>query len=355
MNEVITQKRTTIYGIAKHANVSVRTITRYLNGKGYVGQDTRHRIQKVIKKFDYHPSSSARSLSRMKTMMIGVALYHADYLARCQDNFFPLLMSGLVENFGRGGYGLQILETCPEASEHKQGLYYLDRIKDASLDGLILADSSLPEQDIIDLQQYGVPFVLASRYMEALAGRCVLADDYREGYLMARFLLDRGHKSIAYFGLPVSFTEGSQAMEGIAKAVEEYGGNFRRQDVIRSGKHVIGRMMEILGREDAPTAVICATTQMSSWLVQLLRSGFHVPDGFECAGVMLDVELLPCRQLVYVSSPKGRKIGLKASELLLDMINGKEKRTKPVNVGTGSLRPLPDSMAEVLKLLEQEC
>ena len=351
MAKITSQKRTTIYEVAKRANVSVRTVSRYVNKSGYVGEGARGRVKAAIGELDYFPSSPARSLSKMRTMMIGIALYHADYLARSQDSFFPLLVSGLMENLGRYGYGLQILETCSESAEHNRGVYFLDKVKDGSLDGLVLADSLYSEEKVLELQQYEVPFVLAGRLVKGLFGHCVIADDFREGYLMAKFLFERGHKNVAYFGLPLSFTEGSHAMDGIDKAARECGGHFNSQDVIKNDKNVMNRMIELLERKDAPTAVVCATTHISFWLAQLLRGGLRVPCGFEFAGVMFGNELLPCEQLVYVSSPKGRKIGLEASRLLLDIINGREEADEPVNVGVGKMRPVPNDTTEVFDML----
>ena len=353
MAKISGQKRTTVYEVAKRANVSVRTVSRYVNKSGYVGEGARARVKAAIGELDYFPSSTARNLRKMRTRMIGVVLYHADYLASSQDSFFPLLVSGLMEGLGSYGYGLQILETCSESAEHKRGVHFLDKVKDGGLDGLVLADSLYHEEKVVELQQYGVPFVLAGRLVKGLFGHSVIADDFKEGYLMAKFLFERGHKNVAYFGLPLPFTEGSQAMDGVAKAAGECGGHFNSQDVIKNDKNVINRMIELLERKDAPTAVVCATTQISSWLAQLLRNGLRVPRGFEFTGVMLKAELLPCRQLVYVSPPKGRKIGYGAGKLLLDMINGKEERTEPVNVGMGEMYPVPDTKTGIFDLLRQ--
>lgn len=62
----------TISDIAKEANVSQTTVSRVLNNSGYVKDETRKKVLKVMKDLNYSPSAIARSLSTKKTNIIGV-------------------------------------------------------------------------------------------------------------------------------------------------------------------------------------------------------------------------------------------------------------------------------------------
>mgnify|MGYP000943205472 FL=1 len=62
----------TISDIAKKAKVSQSTVSRVLNGSGYVKEETKNRIEAVIKELNYTPSAIARSLSKRETNAIGV-------------------------------------------------------------------------------------------------------------------------------------------------------------------------------------------------------------------------------------------------------------------------------------------
>ena len=60
--------------IAKHVNVSVSTVSRVLNGKDRVSEETREKVLDAIKKFNYKPNEIARSLRNKSSMTIGLVL-----------------------------------------------------------------------------------------------------------------------------------------------------------------------------------------------------------------------------------------------------------------------------------------
>ena len=60
----------TISDIAKLAGVSVATVSRVLNNKGYVKEETRQKIENLIQENGYRPNAVARSLTRSNTSMI---------------------------------------------------------------------------------------------------------------------------------------------------------------------------------------------------------------------------------------------------------------------------------------------
>ena len=64
----------TIYDIAKEAGVSASTVSRVMNGKPGIGEKTRKKIQNLLKKYNYVPNESARSLSTSETRLIGILL-----------------------------------------------------------------------------------------------------------------------------------------------------------------------------------------------------------------------------------------------------------------------------------------
>ena len=68
------RKKVTLIGLAKHAGVSVRTLSRYFKDNNHVSKRTRNQIQATVEKLNYRPSAIARSLRTQKAMSIGLAL-----------------------------------------------------------------------------------------------------------------------------------------------------------------------------------------------------------------------------------------------------------------------------------------
>lgn len=342
MKRISSQGSVTLKDLAEYAGVSIPTISRHLNKSGYVGKDARRKVQESIERLNYYPNAIAQSLRQRKSMSIGLAL---EYIGYGEKAFFSSIVSGLADAVGRKGYSLQFVETSPESAKRKQGLYYLDKVRGRSLDGLVIVDSCLPEEDFLQLRQYGTPFVVVDRLVEQLSGRCILADFRLMGYRLARFLLDRGHRRIAYFGTGEMYTETVHTIEGIRRALDEYGAQLHDEDVVfytaGGGRSIIGPMVRILSREDAPTAAICGI--LTETLAQLIQRGLKVREGFEFAGRLCSPEEVVCRQFVYAVKTKAVQLGQGAGQLLLDLLAGKGERSEPVNVGVGEFsRPTCD-------------
>ena len=81
----------TIKDIAKEAGVSKSTVSRVLNGTGYVREETKRKVEEVIKRYHYTPSSIARNLSRKESNTIGVLIQEVG------NPFFAELLEGITE------------------------------------------------------------------------------------------------------------------------------------------------------------------------------------------------------------------------------------------------------------------
>ena len=64
----------TIKDVAKHADVGIATVSRMINGTGYVSESSRKRIEEAIRELNFIPNERARNLSRKKSGIIGVII-----------------------------------------------------------------------------------------------------------------------------------------------------------------------------------------------------------------------------------------------------------------------------------------
>lgn len=346
--------RVTVHDLASHVGVSSQTISRYLGKKGYVAEKTSQRIKETIERLGYHPNAVARSLRLRKTMTLGLAFYHSKYMSHGDHTYFPLLVGGLSDAVSRRGYSIQFLETHPETAEGRHGTCYLQKVQDRSLDGLVIADAWLPADRILELRQYRIPVVVAGRLLEQMPGRCVLADERLKGYRLARFLLERGHRRIAYFGGERTSTETVFGIEGVEKALGEYGCRLDDRDVVCrksswGAQAMASRIVEVLSSPDAPTASVSMLYRATGTLVQLLQRGLRLSaERFEFAGQVCVPQEYVCKELVYVVEPIGFKLGQSSGELLLDLLEGKPERSEPVNVGVSEFSQPKCDLASML-------
>ena len=88
----------TISDIAKLAGVSVATVSRVLNNKGYVKEETRQKIENLIQENGYRPNAVARSLTRSNTSMIAVIMSNRlnPFFANVLDSLLLVLANYIV-------------------------------------------------------------------------------------------------------------------------------------------------------------------------------------------------------------------------------------------------------------------
>ncbi|MGH0052477.1 MAG: LacI family DNA-binding transcriptional regulator, partial [Sphaerochaetaceae bacterium] len=72
----------TIKDVALKAGVTVTTVSRVLNNRGYLSDKTKEKVRLAMQELDYHPSEIARSLAQRQTTLLGVivpSLLHPYY------------------------------------------------------------------------------------------------------------------------------------------------------------------------------------------------------------------------------------------------------------------------------------
>ena len=178
--------------IAERAGVSTATVSNVINGNHHkVSPETIEKVQKIIEEADYRPSATARSLASRESRIIGVVI--------------PNLPGD--ENFGSDPYACQMLALL-ERYVRKQGYYLMLRsvgqfremipvFSGWNVDGAILLGAFREEVEEIE-QRLNIPTVYIDTYAQNLGIVNVGIDDYKGGFLSARYLLGKGHRRIAF-------------------------------------------------------------------------------------------------------------------------------------------------------------
>ena len=99
--------RVTIKEVAKLAGVSPSTVTRVIQNKSSISDETKKRVRKAMKELNYHPNLNARSLVSSYTQVIGVVLPD-DSDAFYQNPFFPSVFRGIAQVASEFHYAIQI-------------------------------------------------------------------------------------------------------------------------------------------------------------------------------------------------------------------------------------------------------
>jgi len=176
----------TLKDIAKGAGVTVTTVSRVLNNRGYISDETREKVYQVMKELDYQPNEIARSLSRKKSNIIGLIIPTIGH------PFFSELSFYLEYYAYKEGYKLMLCNSQMEAKKEKE---YIDMLRAHQVDGLILASHTLEVEDYINID---LPIVTFDRKVGNIP--YITSDNYQGGSLATNLLINKGCKKIVYIG-----------------------------------------------------------------------------------------------------------------------------------------------------------
>ena len=177
----------TLKDVAKETGLTVSTVSRVLNNRGYISADARERVYEAMKRLNYQPNELARSLSKQTTNTIGVIVPHIDH------PYFARLLSSLETAAYKSGYKL-LLFNSGERDEKEDR--YLEMCKGSRVAGIILCSGRVETQCFEGL---GVPLVTVERFLES-GTAAVECDNRQGGRLAAKHLLERGCRKVVYLG-----------------------------------------------------------------------------------------------------------------------------------------------------------
>ncbi len=271
----------TIYDVARIADVSIKTVSRVLNGEPNVRPETRQRVIDSAAALHYRPSLSARSLAGARSYLLGLLFDNPSpaYVAEVQ--------TGLTTRCREAGYHL-VVEPVSCESPDVGGV--VEALTGAlRMDGLILSPPVCDSEAVLDvLDRIAMPYVRIAPWRDVERGAQVAMDDRRAAYEMTGHLLQLGHRDIGFIRGHPGHGASLRRFEGYAQALADQGvalksdrvaqGNFSSASGVRCGQ-------TLLDRKDRPTAIFASNDDMGLGVMMVAaRLGLSVPDHLSVAG-----------------------------------------------------------------------
>lgn len=201
----------TIQDVAKHAHVGVATVSRVLNGTGYVREETREKVLSAIAELNYTPNEMAKNLYRNRTGIVAVIVPDTKH------PFFAEFVNAAEHALSHRGIQTMVCNAWHQAASET---HCLDMLKQKRVDGVIFGAHSL---DIADYQSTDRPIVALDRDLGPQIP-CVAVDHILGGRLAAEELLRSGCKTVLQFGGLQSITSPSnQRHAEFARIMAEHG------------------------------------------------------------------------------------------------------------------------------------
>lgn len=306
------QKKMTMQDIADTCGVAKSTISRYING-GYVKEETKAIIKKVIEENHYQPNAFAQSLKAKKSKLIGV-------IAPCLDSTVSSrIMMAIDAYLRKEGYTSLIINTNHEVALELENMENLWNMK---VDGIILLATQMSDQHKRLIKRMEIPVVVVGQVYEE--GISIVNDDFAAGKMVGRYALETGHKNIWYLGVAEQDEAvGKNRKQGVLEGcyaddvnLHEFVSDFSFQH----GYEVTKTQLV----HDTPDMIICATDTMALGAFKALQEvALQVPNEVSLIGFGgYEISSLITPKLTTISFDNS-VAGYLAAETLLKMIGEK--------------------------------
>ncbi len=201
----------TLKDVAERAQVTVTTVSRVINNRGYISEQTRKKVYDVMKELNYQPNELARSLSKQRTNTIGIIVPHIVH------PYFAKLISSLENAAADKGYKILL---CNSKAKNEKELEYIEMCKSNRVSGIILCSRNV---DTAQMKNLEIPVITIERNLEAgTVG--IECDNYQGGRLAAGHLISCGCKYLLHLsGIRNENMPADARAEGFIAVCEEHG------------------------------------------------------------------------------------------------------------------------------------
>ena len=273
------KRRLDIRDVAKHARVSIATVSRTINRVPTVDKQLAERVWKAIGELNYFPNTQARALVSGHTRLLGLLV------SEITNPFFPELIEGFEEIAVAHGYEILIGSTNYDLARMTT---CIRRMLERHVEGVAVMTFGIEQPLLEELSSRDIPMVFVDAGPPSPLVRALVVD-YRKGiHEGVQHLAALGHRNIAFISGPLR--QGSAQSRKIAfiESMEEIGINPNPEWLIE-GDHTleggVRAMQHLLSLCEQPTAVMCSNDMTAIGALRILtRAGLKVPQDMSVIG-----------------------------------------------------------------------
>jgi DNA-binding LacI/PurR family transcriptional regulator len=308
----------TLKDIAEKAQVSICTVSRYLNGKIKIRPDTESRINAAIDELGYIPNTVAKSLKTNTSQNVALVI------PTINNSYFSEIAAGVDSVLQSKKYSLFIFQHYNKAEVEFQITRKLieNRIAGAIFVGLPYNHDDA--RNFRELTKSGVAVVFANRSFEPGPYPLVISDYTGGGRQGAKHLLALGHRKIGIISGFKDHPESDKRLHGCFKFLAENGVTVDRQNIYYS-EYSHEKAAEIainLARQGVEAIFSVSDLMAVGALKGLQRYGVKIPDDIALVGFGNTLHArLTTPELTSIDL-QSHTVGSKSAEVLINIING---------------------------------
>lgn len=268
----------TLKEVAERAGVSRSAVSRTFTSGASVSRRMRERVENAAKELGYHPNALASSLTTGRTKLIGLV----------SNNFHNPFFLEVFDLFTRGLQDRGLRPLLVNLSDEIDPENSVRMLKSYSVDGVIVASSTLPPGFALAFRKAGVPVVHSfGRYAGSPEVDVIGIDNIACGRMAAQALLQRGYRKIAFMGGPEAATSTQDRLKGFAGELKAHPDHawthsFAADYTFDAGRHEMLRLLD----QGPAEAYFCGDDVLSiGALSAISEAGLSVPNDIGIIGL----------------------------------------------------------------------
>jgi len=315
------KRRATIDDVAADAGLSIKTVSRVLNGEPNVRPQTRERVLAAAKRLAYQPNVSARRLASKRSFVIGLLYDNPD------SDYVMAIQEGTLAVCRRHDYHL-LIQPCriPSPSLVDEALSLHQR---STVDGLILTQPVADFEPLINaLIDAGMPFVRISQRDLATAAACVSVDDEQAARRITDHLILLCHTVIGFIMAHPDHGSSHDRLKGFRASLRSHGlpdGHALVEQGLYTFESGYACAQRLLARSPRPTAIFASDDHMAMGvLTAAYERRLVVPGGLSVCGFDdTPMARYACPPLTTARQPI-RQVARLATECLINRLQSKQ-------------------------------
>lgn len=309
----LAERKPTITDVARVAGVSIKTVSRVINGERYVTPDLQERVRKAVAELGFHPNLSARSLAGDRSSLIG-HLYGDP-----SGTYTMEIQAGLLNRCRERGYHLLIEEidyASPDVEQRASAL-----INQMRLDGVVLTAPVTDHPVVLQvLAAAQVPCVRITPEQESESSPSVRIDERQAAVKLTQHLLSLGHRRIGFIKGSPNHAATELRYSGFCDALAD-AGIAVEPDLVEKGRFnyasAVPCARRLLARGDRPSAIFASNDEMAAAVIAVAHElGLAPPEDLSVVGF----DDTPMAQMVWPALTTVRHPVLEMGEAAADIL-----------------------------------
>lgn len=314
----IKQKKVDITSVAKAANVSASTVSRYFNHPELVKLVTRRRIETAVRKQGYIRNRAAQTIHGIRSGTIGVIVPTLDHA------IFAEVVQSFSDTVAEQGFTILL---ASHGYDQQREYAILRKMLEHRVDGIVLTGLDHDDAVFRLIDSQAIPSILMWNYAKDARYPSIGSDNKSAGAMIAEHLLSQGHRDIACMFPPTHGNDRAQArflavmqtLKGAGVSAPDHWQLTTVYSISDSKRDTL----ELLNRADRPTAIICGNDILATGaLYGAAAAGLRVPDDISITGIgdfKGSAEIEPALTTVRIPAKRiGHEAGLALSSAIIN-------------------------------------